>query len=148
LDPRDTSKLSTTETWLSRPKMHKEDKSGGSTKNHSPSRPRSTTNHGTSNPLVGPRTCRSGAPTHNGSRSSSIKTTNSSTPERTKRFSMSQVERMLKLNQLLFGRIMVERTRNGTSSILIKLLRRILRDLIKNTDSKSTDHSTSDQECQ
>jgi hypothetical protein len=61
---------------------------------------------------------------------------------------MSQVERMLKLNQLLFGRIMVERTRNGMSSILIKLLRRILRDLIKNTDSKSTDHSTSDQECQ
>jgi hypothetical protein len=65
----------TTETWLSRPKMVKKDKSGGSTNNHSPSRPRSTTNHGTSNLLVRLTLCKSTAPTHNGGRSSSIKET-------------------------------------------------------------------------
>jgi hypothetical protein len=62
---------STTETWSSRPRMDKKVKSGGSINNHSPSRPRSTTNHGTSNLLVRPTLCKSGAPTHNGSRSSS-----------------------------------------------------------------------------
>jgi hypothetical protein len=103
--------------------MDKKVKSGGSINNHSPSRLRSTTNHGTSNLLVRPTLCKSGAPTHNGSRSSSIKETNSSMSERTKRFLMSIKVRMPKLNQLLSLRPTMERDRNGMLSISIKLVR-------------------------
>jgi hypothetical protein len=61
---------------------------------------------------------------------------------------MYQVAKMLKLNQLSSGRAMVEETRNGKLSMLIKLKSLIPRDSTKILVSKSTDHSTSDQECQ
>jgi hypothetical protein len=99
LDLTDTSQLSTTDKWSSRLQMDKKDKSGGSINNHSPSRPRSTTNHGISNLLVRPTRCKSGALTHNGSRSSSTKETNLSMLERTKMSSQSKTARMLKLVQ-------------------------------------------------
>jgi len=88
--------------------MVKRLKSGTSIKNHIPSRPSSTTNHGISNPLVRPRICRSITPTHNGGRSSSIKETNSSMSERKPRYLISGQLRMLKLNQLLSRRITVD----------------------------------------
>jgi len=145
---RDTSKLSTVDRWLSRLQTVTRLKSGGSTNNHSQSRPSLTTNHLISNHLVRLMTCKSGAPTHNGSRSSSSKQDNSSTSERIKRFLMSMVPRMRKLERLLSERTQVKLTRNGMSSILIRLLRVKLKDSMKNSVSTSTDHSISDLTCQ
>jgi len=69
--------LIVTNTWSSRQEMVERLRPGGSTKPHTLSRPSTTTTHGTSNQLVNPLICKSIAPTHNGSRSSSIKETNS-----------------------------------------------------------------------
>jgi len=108
--------------------MDKRDKSGGSTNNPSLSRPRSTTNHGISRHLVRLIRCKSGAPTHNGSRSSSIQVANSSMSTRTKEFLMSKTAKMLKPTQLLPERTQDKSTRDGLLSILIKKLRLRLRD--------------------
>jgi len=64
---------------------------------------------------------------------------------RTKEFLMLIKPRMRKLVRLLSTRTLVQLTRDGMSSILIKLERMRLRDLMKNSVSTSTDHSTSDQ---
>ena len=73
---------------------------------------------------------------------------NSSMSTETKEFSMSMEPRMRKLERLLSDLTMVKLKQNGMSSILTKLPRMRLRDSIKNSVSISTDHSTSDQECQ
>jgi hypothetical protein len=57
-------------------------------------------------------------------------------------------EEIKKNNKLSSGVIMERRTRDGLLSILIKLNQFKLRDLQKNSDSTSTDHSTSDQDSQ
>jgi hypothetical protein len=116
-DLEDILRSSTTETWSSRPRMVKRDKSGGSINNHSPSRPRSTTNHGTFRAMVVVRRWKFKAPTHNGGRSSNTEE-NSSSTSRTVKLLMLKEEKMLKLNQLLLTRLITEETRNGKLSML------------------------------
>jgi len=128
LDNTDTSKLSTAETWSSRQRTVKRLRSGGSTNNHTPSRPSSTTNHGISNPLVRLTRCKSIAPTHNGSRSSSSKLDNSSMLTETPEFLMSIKPEMRKLERLLSARTQDKSARNGMSSMSIKLERMRLRE--------------------
>ena len=121
-------------------------RSGGSIKNHTPSRLNITTNLSISNHLVRPTICKSGAPTHSGSRSSSIKETTSSMSVRTKRSSLS-VETMIKMEQrLLLLKWEKDRTNNGMLSILIKPINSRPRDSMRNSDSTSIDHSTWSQD--
>jgi hypothetical protein len=87
------------------------------------------------------------APTHNGGRSSSTEANNSST-SRTEKLLMLKVEKMLKLNQSSSGTAITERTRDGKLFMLRMQERLRPRDSMKNLASISTDHSTSDQECQ
>jgi hypothetical protein len=61
---------------------------------------------------------------------------------------MSIKERMLKDKKLLSGRSTMDSTRDGELSMLTKLPRKEHLDTIKNTDSTSTEHSTSDQDSQ
>jgi len=97
--------------------------------------------------MVVARRWKSKEPIHNGGRSSNTEVTNSST-SRTKRYLMLKEEEMQKLNQLLSGIAIKERTRDGKLSMLRMLESLRLRDSMKNSASISTDHSTSDQECQ
>jgi hypothetical protein len=53
-----------------------------------------------------------------------------------------------KANRLLLGRDTVEQIRDGELSILTNQRRKEHLDMIKNTDSTSTDYSTSDQDSQ
>jgi len=69
--------------------------------------------------MVVARRWKSKAPTLNGGRSSNTEENNSST-SRTAKLLMYQVEKMLKLNQLLLTRDTTEETRNGKLSMLIK----------------------------
>jgi hypothetical protein len=55
--------------------------------------------------------------------------------------------KIMKLNQLLFTSCIMETTRNGMSSILMRLSQSQLRASTKNLASISTDHSTWYQEC-
>jgi hypothetical protein len=64
---------STTETWSSRLQMEEKLKFGTSTNSQRLSELETTTSHGTSNQLVEQRTCKSGAPTLDGSKSSNFK---------------------------------------------------------------------------
>jgi hypothetical protein len=91
--------------------------------------------------------CKSLAPTPTGGRSSDTLTVNSSTGITT-RYLMSHKERMKKDKNFGTGRIMVEPTRDGRYSILIKHQRFQRKDSTKNSDSTSTDHSTSDLDFQ
>ena len=65
--------------------------------------------------LEEPTTCRSGAPTQDGSRSSSM-LMNISSISKTEKHLMYMVEEMKKLDQSLFGTNMVKLTRDGRSS--------------------------------
>jgi hypothetical protein len=76
-----------------------------------------------------------------------MRTTNSSTG-RAAKFLMSKEERMKKDKLLVSGEITKEDINNGKSSMLIPLIKIELRVSIRNMDFTSTDHSTSDQECQ
>jgi len=96
--------------------------------------------------LVEPMICKSGQPTQDGSRSSSIRTANSSTGP-TIRFSMSREAKMRKDMQLVFGVTIEESINNGKLFILIKPPSLKPRDSTKNSDSTSTDHSILDQDC-
>jgi hypothetical protein len=91
--------------------------------------------------------CRSLAPTPTGGRSSDMRIINSSTGT-TVRYLMFQVERMKKDKQSGYGRITVELTRDGKSSILTKHQRLPRKDSTRNSDSTSIDHSTSDLDFQ
>jgi hypothetical protein len=97
--------------------------------------------------LVEPTTCKSGAPTLDGSKSSSTRIANSSTG-RTVRSLMLQEVKMKKVKQLEFMVIIEARTNNGKLSTLIKQTRLLLRELTMTSVSISTDHSTLDQDCQ
>jgi hypothetical protein len=61
---------------------------------------------------------------------------------------MSIKERMLKDNKLLSGRDIMAGTKDGQLSTQTNQPRRELLDMIKNTDSISTEHSTSDLDFQ
>jgi len=115
--------------------------------NQEPSRPVTTTNHGISNLLVEPTTCRCGAPTQDGSRSSSIQENNSSIPRTTRSLKLL-VRRILKVKQLAFMETIVVSIKDGLSDILTKLTKNQPRERMMNLDSKSTDLSTSDQDFQ
>jgi hypothetical protein len=61
---------------------------------------------------------------------------------------MSSKEKMLKPRKLLFGRDIMDLTRDGELFMLTNQRRRDHLDSTKNTDSTSTDCSTSDQDSQ
>ena len=90
------------------------------------------------------KTCKSGALTQDGSRSSSMKTANSSTG-RAARSLMSEELRMLKDNKLESGVTTRANTKCGQLSILTKQRVHKPRALTKISASMSTDHSTSFQ---
>ena len=94
-------------------------------------------------------TCKSGAPTLDGSNYSSMspRKNNSSTGQMAKHL-MSMVERMKKEDKLSFGASIMELTRDGEYFILTKLKKFNPRDLTKTSDGTLTDHSTSNPDSQ
>ena len=98
--------------------------------------------------LEEPETCKSGVPTQDGSRSSSIKETSSST-SKMEELLMSHLIRIKKVKQSLSIRDTVVQTKDGTSVILMKSKRkRQMARLMKNSVSETILHSTSDQDYQ
>jgi hypothetical protein len=97
--------------------------------------------------VAGQTTCKSGALTLDGGRSSGIRMSNSSIG-RTTKFLMLKEERMKKEELLVYGATMEATIKSGLSSMLTKLARLKIKDLIKTSDSTETDHSTLDLECQ
>jgi hypothetical protein len=79
--------------------------------------------------LEEPTTCRSGAPTQDGSNSSSMKEKDSSTG-RTIKYLMSMEARMKKEDQLSSGTSTMEPTKSGRLYILTKLRKNKLKDLM------------------
>jgi hypothetical protein len=147
----DTLILLTTETWLLRQLTEERLKSGTSTNKQRPLELDTTTSHGISRVLVEPTTCKSGALTQDGSRSSNTKE-NSSPIQPTTRFLMSQEQRMKKVKLLscmpkmeITIRML---TKDGKLFILTKLKQLELKVSTKNSASTSTDLSTSDQDSQ
>jgi predicted DNA-binding protein (MmcQ/YjbR family) len=89
-------------------------------------------------------TCRSGAPTQDGGKSSSIRIANSSTGTTTRSLTLEEVKTK-KDNKLEFGAITEVDTNNGKLFILIKQRAHKPRVSLKTSDSISIDHSTSFQ---
>jgi hypothetical protein len=129
------------EEWLSRLQTVEPLNNGTSTNNLTPLDPSQTTNHGISNHQENPETCKSGAPAHNGGKSSSTLETTSKTFT-TRRFLMFQEEKILKDKLLSSGADTTKPTRDGQLSMLIKPLELELEDITENSDSKSTEYST------
>jgi hypothetical protein len=73
---------------------------------------------------------------------------NSSQTSRITESLMSNKEKMLNINKFSYGRDTEKPTRDGPFNILIKQSQLRPRDLMKNSVSISTDHSTSDQDFQ
>jgi hypothetical protein len=130
--------------------MEEELKSGISTNNQRPSELDIITNHSTSRVLAKQVKCKSGALTLDGSSTSNSKVDSLSILQTT-RFLMFTKERMRKVNLLRFkARMEITNpmlTKDGRSSILIKLRRSELKASTKNSVSISIDHSTLDLEC-
>jgi len=97
--------------------------------------------------LEEPTTCKYGAPTQDGSRSSDMLANNSST-SKTKKHLMFRVQKMLKDKLLSFMDHTTRSTKDGELSILINPKRSQLKDSTRNSDSISTDHSTLSQDFQ
>jgi hypothetical protein len=97
--------------------------------------------------LVEQATCKSGAQTLDGGRSSNMRIIKLSTSPIT-RFLMSQDLRMKKVAQLVFKTTMEEETRNGKFYTLIKLIKLEQRVSTKISDSISIDHSILDLDFQ
>jgi hypothetical protein len=85
-------------------------------------------------------TCKSGAPTLDGSKFSSTRTANSLTGRAAKSLMLKEAKTR-KAKQLEFGVTIEADINNGKLSILMKLKDHRLRDLIKNGDSMLIDHS-------
>jgi hypothetical protein len=94
-----------------------------------------------------PTTCKSGAPTQDGSKSSCM-LMNISATSRIRNAWMLQEARMLKVKQFKFMAEIIIQIKGGRLFIKIKLTRLLLRDLIKNLVLKSIDHSISSLTCQ
>jgi hypothetical protein len=122
-------------------------KNGTSTNNHSPLEIDLTTNLGTLRTQERLETCKSGAPTQDGGKSSSTLDITSLT-SRTRRFSMSSKERMLKDKKLLSGRDTTDLTRDGRLFILTQERVDQPRDLTEALDGTSTDYSILDLDSQ
>jgi hypothetical protein len=88
--------------------------------------------------------CKSGAPTQDGGRSSSIRIANSSTGTTTRSLTLEEVKTK-RDNKLEFGAITEVDINNGKLFILIRQRAHKLRVSPKTLDSISTDHSTSFQ---
>jgi hypothetical protein len=97
--------------------------------------------------LEKPTTCKFGAPTQDGGKSSDTPEETSRT-SKAERFLMFQVVKMLKAKRLLSGANTTKPTRDGQLSMLTELPRKRLLDLIDTSVSKLTKHSTSDQDSQ
>jgi hypothetical protein len=96
-----------------------------------------------------PTTCRFGAPTQDGSRSSSMtKNRRSSGICLIRRFLMFQEEKMLKDKLLLYGVNMVSQIRDGEYSMLIRPNQFKIKDSILNGECTVIDHSISDPDFQ
>jgi len=137
----------TTETWSSRLKTEEEPKSGTSTNSQRPSELDTTINPGTSRVQAEQTICKSGQPTPDGSKFSNMRATNSSIQPTTRYFQL-MAERRMKDKVLSLMETKRELTNSGKSSMLTRLKRLELRVSTRNSDSISTDHSMSDQECQ
>jgi hypothetical protein len=101
----------------------------------------------TSRTLERPTTCKFGAPTLTGGKSSNTKDQASLTSKTTKHL-MFLVEQIKKVKPLLYMESMVRSTKDGELFILTKLIRFKRRDLTKILDGMSTDHSTWSQDFQ
>lgn len=145
--PTDISKSLITETLLSRHQIVVKLKSGTSTKTQRPSRPESTTNHGTSEAQEDPMTCKSGAPTQAGGKYSDMRM-NTSSISKTLSVSMYMVERTKNQERSSHGRDTEELTRDGRSFTLTRRPRNPPRVWTQIPVWKETDHSISNQECQ
>jgi hypothetical protein len=91
--------------------------------------------------------CKSGAPTLDGGKSSSMKE-NTSLTGPTKKHLMFTEDKIMKDKRLLSGRNTVEPTRNGRLSILTNLRRNKLKVSTRTSDLSATNHSTSDPDFQ
>jgi len=121
--------------------MVEKHRNGGSTKNLLPLEPSTTINHGTSRALEEPTTCKSGALTQDGGKSSPIKMSTSSIG-RIRNALMLLEAKMLKVELLLLGRDTMVLIRDGRSSILTRQKALKPRELMKTSDGMSIDHST------
>jgi hypothetical protein len=106
----------------SRPRTEEIPKSGISITRHGPSNPSTTTNLGISKDLVDQETCKSGALTLDGGRSS-LTQDNTLSISKTERFLMLQVEKIKKAKESLFGDNIKVLTKDGRLSILTNLPR-------------------------
>jgi hypothetical protein len=93
------------------------------------------------------KTFKFGAQAPNGGRSSNIKD-NTSSIFKTRRQSMFMVTKTKKEEMSLYGRDTTVPTRDGELFMKTNTRRKLLKDSTENTGSTSTEHSTSDQECQ
>jgi len=120
--------------------MEDHPKNGTSINNLWPSEPDTTTNHGTSNQLEELETCKSGAPTLDGSRFSSMKVSNSLIGKMDWPLMLLDL-RMMKVLQLVLQTVQIKRIKDGRLSILTKQLKQLPKDWTKNLVSTSTDPS-------
>jgi hypothetical protein len=93
---------------------------GISTSNHLPSEPSTTISLGTSKVLVEPTTCKSGAPTQDGSKSSSTKVNTSATSRKPIDALMFSKVKMMKVRKYRYTIDTTEPTRDGRFSILTR----------------------------
>jgi hypothetical protein len=107
-----------------------------------------TTNLGTLRAQEEPTTCKSGAPTQDGGKSSPMKDNTSST-SRTRKLLIFMETKMKKEERSKYGRDIMAPTRDGESSILTqRVLRKRPLDGTLNGVSISIDFSTLDQDSQ
>jgi hypothetical protein len=100
------------ETLSSRQETVEIPNNGTSINNHSPSDPDLTTNLGTLEAPVEPATCKSGAPTQDGTKSSHMKDNTSSTSKARKHLMFTQTK-MKKEERLLSGEDIMVQTKDG-----------------------------------
>jgi hypothetical protein len=125
--------------------MVEEPNNGTSIKKLLPLNPDLTTNHGTLRTQEKLLTCKSGAPTQDGGRSSNTEEKTSST-SRTRRLSMYMEEKILKDKKLSSGEDTTNLTRDGELSTDLEKKEHL--DTTETLVSTSIELSTSDPECQ
>jgi hypothetical protein len=108
--------------------MEETHKYGTSTNNLLPLEPNTTTNHGISRVLVKQVTCKSGAPTQDGSKSLSTKESISATSNKPIDALMSTKVKTKRAKKFRYSTDTTEPTRDGRFSILTRKLRPKQRD--------------------
>jgi len=137
----------TIEILLSRHQMEETPNNGTSTNSLLQLELSTTTNHGILRTQEELRICKSGAPTHNGSKSSCTQVNISATSNNLTVASMYSKERTKKCKRSKFMVDIMVLTRDGRFYMLTKEQRMQQRDSTKSMASTSTDHSISDQDC-